>query len=90
MKNKIIYMLSAEYGGLENWFEGAFENESDRNEIALAMAEEVECANFNLNLAAYLSCNLSYEFAMARSKNENGWSYANELINTWEVPLYGG
>lgn len=94
MKNKIIYMLSANYGGMENWFEGAFENESDRNEIALAMAEEVECANFNLNLAAYLNCELPYEmaieFAMACSKNENGWSYANELITTWEVPLYGG
>jgi hypothetical protein len=89
MKNKIIYMLSADYGGLENWYEAAFESESDRNEIALSIAEEIEWCNFNLNLAAYLEIGMSeydaWEYALHKREL---WEYANRAISTWEVKLY--
>ena len=89
MKNKIIYMLSADYGGLENWYEAAFENESDRNEIALSIAEEIEWCNFNLNLAAYLEVGMSEYDAWEYAKNKREpWEYANRVICTWEVNLY--
>ena len=87
-----IYMLSADYGGLENWYEAAFMNESDRNEIALAIAEEVEHANFNQHVAAFMNSDVeeyqAIQFALTISRNQSGWSYANELVLTWEVPLY--
>lgn len=89
---KTIYMLSADYGGLENWYEAAFMNESDRNEIALAIAEEVEHANFNQHVAAFMNGDVekcqAIQFALTISRNQSGWSYANELVLTWEVPLY--
>lgn len=89
---KTIYMLSADYGGLENWYEAAFMNESDRNEIALAIAEEVEHANFNQHVAAFMNSDVeeyqAIQFALTISRNQSGWSYANELVLTWEVPLY--
>lgn len=89
MKNKIIYMLSADYGGLENWYEAAFGSESDRNEIALSIAEEIEWCNFNLNLAAYLEIGMSeydaWEYALHKREL---WEYANRAISTWEVKLY--
>jgi hypothetical protein len=28
------------------------------------------------------------QFALTISRNQSGWSYANELVLTWEVPLY--
>lgn len=87
-----IYMLSADYGGLENWYEAAFMNESDRNEIALAIAEEVEHANFNQHVAAFMNSDVeeyqAIQFALTISRNQSGWSYANELVFTWEVELY--
>lgn len=76
MKSKTIYMLSADYGGWENWYEVAFEDESDRNEIALSVAEEIEWCNFNLNLVAYLEAGMS---------EYDAWEYANRAISTWEV-----
>ena len=90
MKRKTIYMLSADYGGWENWYEVAFENESDRNEIALSIAEEIEWCNFNLNLAIYLEVGMSehdaWEYALHKREP---WECANCAIGTWEVELYG-
>lgn len=90
MKRKTIYMLSADYGGGENWYEVAFENESDRNEIALSIAEEIEWCNFNLNLVAYLEAGMSeydaWEYALHKREP---WECANCAIGTWEVELYG-
>ncbi len=92
---KTIYMVSADYGGMENWFEAAFVNESDRNEIALAVAEEVEHANFNLNVAAWIGSyppgprveETAIHHALQMAKR---WEHAKDLIATWEVPLYDG
>lgn len=91
-KSKTIYMLYVDYGGAENWIECAFENESDRNEIALAFAEELEHANFNLNIASWLDSypptRKGIETAIAYAVREaQGWFYAQH-IGTWEVPLY--
>ena len=89
---KTIYMVAADYGGFENWYEAAFIDEGRRNEIALAIAEEVEHANFNLNVAAWMDSGMAeesaVEYALTCAKAENGWSYANEIVITWEVSLY--
>ena len=90
---KTIYMVSADYGGMENWFEAGFVDEATRNEIALAIAEEVEHANFNLNVAAWISSyppglrveETAIHYALQEAKD---WGHARELIATWEVPLY--
>lgn len=90
MENNTIYMLFADYGGLENWYEAAFENENDRNEIALSVAEEIEWCNFNLNLVAYLEAGMSEHDAWEYALNKiELWGYANCAISTWEVELYG-
>ena len=89
---KTIYMLTCDYGGLDNFYDAAFIDESERNEIALAIAEEVECANFNLNVAAWMDSGMAeesaVEYALICAKAEKGWSYANEIVITWEVSLY--
>ena len=87
---KTIYMVSADYGGMENWFEAAFVNESDRNEIALAVAEEVEHANFNLNVAAWLESGYTEDLAIRSAIKESNYEggYAAMAVATWEVPLY--
>lgn len=99
MKSKTIYMITADYGGMENFFEAAFTNENDRNEIALAVAEEIEHANFNLNVAAWMNTlkenaqnytgvipmELAVGYALQPTQK---WEAANELVITWEVNLF--
>ena len=88
---KTIYMLSADYGGLENWYEAAFMNESDRNELALAFAEELSTANFNLDIEAWynqIGNGLTEEMALQFAVQENKDWYENPYVCTWEVPLY--
>lgn len=90
---KMVYMLTCDYGGLDNFYEAAFVDESERNEIALAIAEEVEWCNFNLNVAAWIDSYppgprveetaIHYALRMAQR-----WEHAKDLIATWEVPLY--
>ncbi len=86
---KTIYMLTCDYGGTENFYDAAFEDESKRNEIALAIAEEVEWCNFNLNIIAWMNMGMPQEevvkYAVRQSKD---WSRANPAIGTWEVTLY--
>ena len=88
---KTIYMLTCDYGGLDNFYEAAFVDESERNEIALAIAEEVEWCNFNLNVAAWMNMGMPKEeaikYAIRQSKD---WSHANPSIGTWDIPLFGG
>ena len=87
---KTIYLVSADYGGMENWFEAAFTDEVTRNEIALEVAQEIEHANFNLNVAAWITSGYSVEraiqIALRESKYEGG--YSSDSVATWEVPLY--
>lgn len=88
---KTIYMLTCDYGGLDNFYEAAFVDESERNEIALAIAEEVEWCNFNLNVAAWMNMGMSKEEAIKYAIRQSlDWSRANPAIGTWEVTLYGG
>ena len=85
---KTIYMLFADYGGVENLFEAAFENESDRNEMALSVAEEIEYANFNQSIGVwtYLADEEAIRIALTYARR---WEYSGNVF-TWEVPLYGG
>lgn len=85
---KTIYMLFADYGGVENLFEVAFENESDRNEMALSVAEEIEYANFNQSIGVwtYLADEEAIRIALTYARR---WEYSGN-VSTWEVPLYGG
>ena len=92
MKSKTIYMVAADYGGMNNYAEAAFVNEADRNEIALAFAEELEHANFNLNVEAWMSAYppgpLVWQTAVDHALNEaKDWFYAQH-VTTWEVELY--
>ena len=92
MKSKTIYTVGVDYGGVDNYVEIAFVNETDRNEMALAFAEEVEWCNFNLNVAAWISAyppgplvwQTAVDYALKESKD---WYYAQNVI-TWEVELY--
>lgn len=92
MKNKTIYMLSVDYGGMENFCEMAFVDEGLRNELALAFAEELEHANFNRNVEGWLGAfpptRKGIESAIAYAVREaQDWFYAQHVV-TWEVPLY--
>jgi hypothetical protein len=88
---KTIYMLTCDYGGLDNFYEAAFVDESERNEIALAIAEEMEWCNFNLNVAAWMSMGMREGVAVKTAMRQSlDWSRANPAIGTWEVTLYGG
>ena len=92
MNSKTIYTVAVDYGGLENYVEAAFLNEDDRNEIALAFAEELEHANFNLNVAAWMDAyppgplvwQTAVDYALKEAKD---WFYAQH-VTTWEVELY--
>ena len=89
---KTIYMLTCDYGGMDNFYEAAFVDESERNEIALAIAEEMEWCNFNLNVASWMNMvdmreDVAVKIAIRQSLD---WSRANPAIGTWEVTLYGG
>lgn len=89
---KTIYMLTCDYGGMDNFYEAAFIDESERNEIALAIAEEMEWCNFNLNVASWMNMvdmceDVAVKIAIRQSLD---WSRANPAIGTWEVTLYGG
>ena len=88
---KTIYMLTGDYGGLDNFYEAAFVDESERNEIALAIAEEMEWCNFNLNVAAWMSMGMREGVAVKTAISQSlDWSRANPAIGIWEVTLYGG
>ena len=88
---KTIYMLTGDYGGMDNFYEAAFVDESERNEIALAIAEEMEWCNFNLNVAAWRSMGMREGVAVKTAIRQSlDWSRANPAIGTWEVTLYGG
>ena len=88
---KTIYMLTCDYGGTENFYDAAFVDESERNEIALAIAEEVEWCNFNLNVASWMSMGMREGVAVKTAIRQSlDWSLANPAIGTWEVALFGG
>ena len=88
---KTIYMLTCDYGGLDNFYDAAFVDESERNEIALAIAEEVEWCNFNLNVASWMIMGMREDVAVKTAIHQSlDWSRANPAIGTWEVNLYGG
>ena len=88
---KTIYMLTGDYGGLDNFYEAAFVDESERNEIALAIAEEMEWCNFNLIVAAWMNMGMREGVAVKTAISQSlDWSRANPAIGTWEVILYGG
>ena len=92
MNSKTIYMVAADYGGMDNYVEAAFANEDDRNEIALAFAEELEHANFNRNVEAWMNAYppgpLVWQTAVDHALREaQDWYYA-QLVITWEVKLY--
>lgn len=90
MKSKTIYMLAVDMG--DDIEEYAFLDEGIRNELALAFAEEVEHANFNLNVAGWLNSypptrkgiETAVNYAIREAQD---WFYA-EHVTTWEVPLY--
>lgn len=84
---KTIYMLTCDYGGMDNFYDVAFTSEIERNEIALAIAEEVEWCNFNRNVAAWMPKEEAIKYAIRQSKD---WSHANLSIGTWDIPLFGG
>jgi hypothetical protein len=92
MKSKTIYMVAVDYGGINNYVEAAFVNEADRNEIALAFAEELEHANLNRNVEAWMSAyppgplvwQTAVDYALKEAKD---WFYAQH-VTTWEVKLY--
>lgn len=86
--SKTIYLVSADYGGMENYFEAAFVNESDRNEMTLALAEEIEHANFNkgIEVWTYLSDEEAIRNALTYARR---WEYSQGTVSTWEVELYG-
>lgn len=92
MKSKTIYMVAVDYGGMNNYVEAAFVDEADRNEIALAFAEELEHANFNHNVEAWMSAyppgplvwQTAVDYALKEAKD---WFYAQH-VTTWEVELY--
>lgn len=86
---KTIYMLTCDYGGTDNFYDAAFVDESERNEIALAIAEEVEWCNFNLNIVAWMNMGMSEEVAIQYALRQSlDWSRSNPAIGTWEVNLY--
>ena len=92
MNSKTIYMVAADYGGMDNYVEAAFTNEDDRNEVALAFAEELEHANFNRNVEAWMNAYppgpLVWQTAVDHALREaQDWYYA-QLVITWEVELY--
>ena len=92
MNSKTIYMVAADYGGMDNYVEAAFVNEDDRNEVALAFAEELEHANFNRNVEAWMNAyppgplvwQTAVDYALREAQD---WYYA-QLVITWEVELY--
>lgn len=91
MKAKTIYMLTVLYGD-EDVEEYAFIDEGIRNELALAFAEELEHANFNLNIAAWMICypptNKGIKTAIEYAVREaQGWR-CGEQVFTSEVSLY--
>ena len=86
---KTIYMLTCDYGGLDNFYEAAFVDESERNEIALAIAEEVEWCNFNLNVASWMNMGMREGVAVKTAIRQSlDWSRANPAIGTWDTKLY--
>ena len=74
---KTIYMLTCDYGGMDNFYEAAFVDESERNELALAFAEELEHANFNRNIEGWLN-----SFPPTRKGIESAIGYLNSTSNT--------
>lgn len=91
MTKNTAYLLTCDYGGTENFYDVAFTSEIERNEIALAIAEEVEWCNFNLNVAAWMNMGMSKEEAIKYAiRQSQDWARANPSIGTWDIPLYGG
>ena len=88
---KTIYCVSVDYGGADAYEEFAFANESDRNEIALSFAEELVYANFNLNIAFWLTSDAPAWKEQEIIKDAIGksidWHYAQH-VGTWEMKLY--
>lgn len=84
---KVLYGLFVDFGGLENIYEGVFEDENDRNEMALSYAEEIEWCNFNLNVAAWNHYNDDYavQIAMAYARD---WAHSRVTVQTWEDNIY--
>lgn len=87
MKSNTIYMIAADLGGMENFYEAGFKSEVSRNEIALSLAEEMEYGNFLLNIVAWMNGGASEEeaikMALERAKT---WYYSD--MSTWEVEVY--
>lgn len=82
-------MLSVDYG--DDIHEMAFTDEGLRNELALAFAEELSTASFNLDIAAWynpIGSGLTEEMALQFAIQENKDWYENPYVCTWEVLLY--
>lgn len=89
MNVKTIYMLSVDYGN--DIHEMAFVDECLRNELALAFAEELSTASFNLDVEAWynqINNGLTEEMALQFAIQENQDWYENPYVCTWEVLLY--
>lgn len=88
MKNNTVYMVAADIGGVENFYEAGFKNEASRNEIALSLAEEIEYGNFLLNVAAWMDGGASEENAIKYAlERANNWYYSDNIV-AWEVEIY--
>lgn len=85
MNKRIIYCLSVDYGA--DMFDLCFADETIRNEMALAYAQEIELANFNLNVAAWMG-QVDEETAIRWSLAAEPWSYAHANICNWEAVFY--
>ena len=88
MIKNTAYLLTCDYGGTENFYDVAFTSEAERNEIALAIAEEVEWCNFNLNVISWINMGMREGMAVKTAICQSDWSHANAAIGTWEVTLY--
>lgn len=86
MKKRTIYCLSVDYGA--DMFDLCFADETTRNEMALAYAQEIELANFNLNVAAWMG-RVDEETAIRWAlEMHEPWEHAHANICNWEATFY--
>ena len=87
MKKSKLYSLYVDYGA--DYFDLHFTDESLRNEMALSYAQEIDHANFNLNVAAWMNSGSNEEDAIRKALFEANYDgdYAPHLVNTWDSEL---
>ena len=84
MNKKTVYCLGVDYGA--DMFDLYFIDEIVRNEMALSYAQEIELANFNLNVAAWMST-YGEATAIELALKSEPWEYANCSVYVWEGEL---